>query len=226
MTTLNLMESLPDIAGRIGRAGSIFLGLDFDGTLAPICPRPDDVVLSDHVRETLSLLAQVSQVTVMIVSGRGLADVSRRVGLPELIYAGNHGLEIRGPRLAFVEPTAAALADRLRGLTSRLEKLLREVPGALVEPKGLTTSVHDRNVAPEFQNRVEQTVREVVAMPRIASFSLAGTRSGRFGLASPGTRARPSIGSSGTSGVRRIDSLSTSETTERTRTPSPAYLRG
>jgi trehalose 6-phosphate phosphatase len=163
MTTPNLMESLPDIASQIDQAGSLFLGLDFDGTLAPICPRPSDVVLSPSVRANVSRLAGLSRVTVMIVSGRGLADVSDRLGLPELIYAGNHGMEIKGPGLAFVEPTAANLADRLRGITSILEERLRDVPGALVEPKGLTTSVHDRNVASEFQDDVERIVRDIVA---------------------------------------------------------------
>jgi trehalose-phosphatase len=99
----------------------------------------------------------------MIVSGRSLVDVSRRVGLPELIYAGNHGLEIQGPGLVFLEPTAAARAERLGKLTAPLEALLQDVPGALVEPKGLTTSVHDRNVPSEFQDRVAQVVRDIVA---------------------------------------------------------------
>jgi trehalose-phosphatase len=163
MTTRNLLEWLPSIARRVNQARSIFLGLDFDGTLVPICPRPDDVVLSDRVRETLRVLSGLAGVTVMIVSGRSLADVTERVGLPELTYAGNHGLEIRGPGLDFVEPTAAALTAPLREHSARLEELLRDVPGVLVEPKGLTTSVHDRNVPSEFRARVEQTVRDVVA---------------------------------------------------------------
>ena len=86
-----------------------------------------------------------------------------RVGLPELIYAGNHGLEIQGPGLDFVEPTAAALIDRLHELTTRLEESLERFPGSLVESKRLTASVHYRNVAPELWDELRQMVQDVVA---------------------------------------------------------------
>jgi trehalose 6-phosphate phosphatase len=162
MTDLDLMDSLPRIAGRIDQSQAILLGLDFDGTLTPLRQHPGDAVLTERVRALLGRLARVPRVTLMIVSGRSLVDVAGRVGLPELIYAGNHGLEIEGPGVSFVEPTAAALADRLRELTGRLEPLLAEIPGALVEPKGLTTSVHYRNVPPEHTDRLARIVRETV----------------------------------------------------------------
>jgi trehalose 6-phosphate phosphatase len=163
MTTRNLMESLPEIACRIDRAGTILIGLDFDGTLTPIRAHPDEVALPEPVRAVLTRLACLPRVTLMIVSGRSLMDVASRVGLPELFYAGNHGLEIRGPGLVFVEPTAAALIDRLQELTKQLEELLTDVPDALVEPKGLTTSVHYRNVPPELWDELAHVVRHVVA---------------------------------------------------------------
>lgn len=162
MTTPSLMDNLPEISRRIDRAGHILLGLDFDGTLAPICSHPEDAFLAEPVREVLARLARLPRVTVMIVSGRGLADVASRVGLPQLLYAGNHGMEIQGHRFDFLEPTAAALIDRLQEITSRLEAQLSEVPGALVEPKRLTASVHYRNVAPELWDVIEGLVREAL----------------------------------------------------------------
>ncbi|MFO0887645.1 MAG: trehalose-phosphatase [Isosphaeraceae bacterium] len=159
MTPPKLLDALPEIAGRIDRSPRIFLGLDFDGTLAPIRPTPDEVALDRAVRGWLDGLSRMSGVTVAIVSGRSIADVSARVALPGLIYAGNHGLEIAGPEVHFIEPTAAALSGELGSLASRLSGELAEVPGALVEPKGLTASVHDRNVPPADRPRVEWAVR-------------------------------------------------------------------
>jgi trehalose-phosphatase len=158
-----LMDHLPAIAARIDRASGIVLGLDFDGTLTPIRPRPEDAALSEPVRDLVRRLALVPRVTVVIVSGRNLADVSERVGLPGLVYAGNHGMEIQGPGLSFVEPTADALIRPLEEHTRSLEDRLAVVPGALVEPKGLTTSVHDRNVPDEHRDELAAIVREVVA---------------------------------------------------------------
>jgi trehalose-phosphatase len=162
MTTPSLTEKLAEIGRRIDGASHIFLGLDFDGTLTPIFPRPDDVVLAEAVRELLVRLARLPKLTVMIVSGRALSDVTRKVGLPELIYAGNHGLEIKGPGLEFMEPTAAAQRNRMSEFTRRLRERLKDVPGAMLEWKGLTVSVHYRNVAPAMWDVVRQAVREVV----------------------------------------------------------------
>ncbi len=163
MTPLSLMESLPEIARRIDRGEPILLGLDFDGTLTPICLHPDDARLAASVRDLLVRLAAIPRVTVMIVSGRSLADVASRVGLPDLIYAGNHGLEIQGRALAFLEPTATALVDSMAKLATQLKTQLANIPDALVEPKGLTASVHYRNVSPNLRDEVDRIVSQVMA---------------------------------------------------------------
>lgn len=176
MTAPNLIESLPEIAALVERAGSILVGLDFDGTLEPIRPRPEDVVLGEAVRATLARLAQLPHVHVMIASGRSLADIRSRVGLPQLIYAGNHGLEIEGCGLEFREPAAVALAGRVEGISQDLEVLLANIPGVLVEKKGLTTSVHYRNVPSDQWEEIAQTTGDVVAANSLHFYLAAGHR--------------------------------------------------
>lgn len=157
---VELLDHLPELAARLDAGGPILLGLDFDGTLAPLCGHPDSVVLADAVRETVARLAAIDRVTVMIVSGRGLSDVAGKVALADLIYAGNHGMEIEGPGLSFVEPTAAALVRPLEGITEGLRARLASLPGTLVEPKGLTTCIHYRNVPAEHHDDVARILRE------------------------------------------------------------------
>ena len=65
--------------------------LDFDGTLSPIAPTPDLAILPESVGRQLRLCAGLFP--VVIISGRSLADVQKKVGLKNLSYAGNHGLE-------------------------------------------------------------------------------------------------------------------------------------
>ena len=60
----------------------ICLMLDYDGTLTPIVARPIDAWLAAGVREDLRALTDSGRVTVAVVSGRSLADVRGRVGLP------------------------------------------------------------------------------------------------------------------------------------------------
>ncbi len=162
MTTTCLSDARPEIAARIDESGWIIVGLDFDGTLTPLRPRPEDVTLAEPARALLARLAGFERVTVMIVSGRSLEDLTCKAGLPGLIYAGNHGLEITGPGLRFVEPAAAAMVQALEGVTADLRTRLANLPGALVEPKGLTTSIHYRSVAPEQWDDLARIVHEAV----------------------------------------------------------------
>jgi trehalose 6-phosphate phosphatase len=162
MPPLPLSEALPEIADRIDRSERILLGLDFDGTLTPLQSLPHAVHLAEDVRDILAQLASNPRVTPMIVSGRAVSDVASRVGLPNLIYAGNHGMEIQGPGISFVEPTAAALAENLAELSETMLQRLNQ-PGAIVEPKGLTMSVHFRNVLPNQRSDLARTVQDVVS---------------------------------------------------------------
>jgi trehalose 6-phosphate phosphatase len=139
------------------------LFLDFDGTLAPLVPDPASATMDEAVRQALSAISHQERAVVAIISGRRLDHLRERVGLPDLIYAGNHGLEIEGRGLSFIEPAAAAARGELRAVTSRLEPALRTIPGAFVEYKVLTTSVHYRNVAVEDLGRVEQSVLNAIA---------------------------------------------------------------
>jgi trehalose-phosphatase len=158
-----LLEVLPEIAARMNSAGSILLGLDFDGTLTPLCDRYDEVALAEPVRTLLSRLSLAGPVTVMILSGRSLPDVAGLVGLSGLIYAGNHGLEIEGPGVSFVEPTAARTVQPLAQVTADLRAQLEAWPGVLVEPKRLTASVHFRAVPVERWKELANLIRERVA---------------------------------------------------------------
>jgi trehalose 6-phosphate phosphatase len=130
-------------------AGRMLLGLDFDGTLAPIVPRPHDAMLPPATGALLARLAGRSDTHVALISGRGLEDLAARVGMAGLFYAGNHGLEIEGPGVHRVHDTAAAARSRLGDVARRLAAALETVDGAIVEDKGLTLSVHYRMVHDE-----------------------------------------------------------------------------
>ena len=74
------------------------LFLDFDGTLTRIRRHPAKVKLSAKTRGAVKNLASLKNVSVAIVSGRSLEDITKRAGIKNITYAGNHGLEIKGPK--------------------------------------------------------------------------------------------------------------------------------
>lgn len=148
------MELAEEVRAARAAAGHLLVGLDFDGTLAPIVPLPQDAALPPATRPVLERLVARPDTRVALVSGRGLADLMGRVAMPGLFYAGNHGLEIDGPGVHRVHAEAAAARQRLARLAARLHEAVGGVEGALVEDKGLTLSVHYRRVAGESDARL------------------------------------------------------------------------
>lgn len=156
-TNVDARERVDKWADAWRDAGGIVLLLDFDGTLAPIVARPELAGISPEAEGAIrGLLARGA--TVAVVSGRGLADARSLVGIPEIAYAGNHGMEIEMPGLRRVHPEAEETRPALDAVRRDLEESLRGVPGVIVEDKGLTLSIHYREVARDSVERVRRSV--------------------------------------------------------------------
>jgi trehalose 6-phosphate phosphatase len=156
-----LHDHLESVVRRVRSAHRVLLALDFDGTLAPIAARPDDVVLP---RSTVSLLERLQaepKVTLAVVSGRSIADLRRRLDI-DCFYAGNHGLEIEGPGVSFLHPDALARRPALDCACDALETALREATGVFLERKGLSATVHFRLAPPGSLQQLRLTVERAL----------------------------------------------------------------
>ncbi len=107
--------------------------LDVDGVLAPIVPVPYDATVPEETRAELRRL-HGRYALVACNSGRSGADARRDVGLDELVYVGEHGLEL--------EPEAA-------GWSARLQDFTATVDWADIERKPLTITFHYRRADDE-----------------------------------------------------------------------------
>jgi trehalose 6-phosphate phosphatase len=113
--------------------------LDVDGVLAPIVSRPEDARVPEATRTELRRL-NARYALVACISGRAGDDARSVVGVPELTYVGNHGLEL--------EPGATEWAAKLRRLLARIE-------WPEVEDKTLMAALHYRVVQDEAAARRE-----------------------------------------------------------------------
>jgi len=144
------------------RTGRLVLLLDFDGTLAPIVDRPELAAMPDFTRRALERLMAMPGVEVAVVSGRGEADVRERAAIPGIAYAGNHGMEIHGPGIDRIHPEAAAARPVLERAARELRDAIAGIPGAFVEDKELTLSVHFRLAPRERLGELHEIIRRVV----------------------------------------------------------------
>jgi len=134
-----------EIDAVLGDANRVLIATDFDGTLCPIAEHRDEVRLSGETLDVLDSLAKSTKVEVAVISGRSLSDLQHLVPL-KLIMAGNHGLEISSPENVFRHPTAVSLRPAIERACEVLRRAVAHWPGAWVEDKGLTATLHVRNV--------------------------------------------------------------------------------
>jgi trehalose 6-phosphate phosphatase len=154
------MSALPDGLQALdviaGRRPAVFF--DFDGTLSEIVEKPDAARLVAGAAEALTSLA--AQCPVAVLSGRDLADVRQRIGLPGIWYAGSHGFELTGPDGAHHENAeAAASIPVLERASAELADQLGHIPGVVVEHKRFGVAVHYRNAARDRIGEVAAAVR-------------------------------------------------------------------
>ena len=133
---------------------------DFDGTLSEIVEDPDSARLVDGAADALTSLSAACPVAIL--SGRDLADVRDRIGLPGIWYAGSHGFELTGPDGAHHQnPEAAASIPVLAVAAAALGDQLGHIPGVVVEHKRFGVAVHYRNAARDRVSEVAAAVRAV-----------------------------------------------------------------
>ena len=157
----NAMEAWPEILAAHGHRKPLVF-LDFDGTLAPIVDHPEQAVLPEPVRAALGALSRVTPVA--IISGRGLDDVRRRIGIDGLWFAGSHGFDVAGPNgERFVPDAAEGSLDALAGSEADLVHRLAGIDGTTLERKRFSLAVHYRNVEETQVQEVVNAAEEVAA---------------------------------------------------------------
>ncbi len=130
--------------------------LDVDGVLAPIVEVPSEATVPEKTRAELRRL-HGRYALVACISGRAGADARRVVGLDELDYVGEHGLEL--------VPEAAEWRERLQAL-------LEGTDWDDVERKPLTVTLHYRRAADEAAalRRLEEIAAHARAEGFVARF--------------------------------------------------------
>jgi trehalose-phosphatase len=154
-------------------ASGIFLFLDFDGTLAEIAPRPNDVYLNSRRKECLRELVAVPEFSVAVISGRPVDDLTRLIGVDGLFYVGNHGSEWLAPNGAKNACVIAKpVADALTSLRDQFGCAGSGARGVFLEDKGTALALHYRmasedvavNARSEFVRAVHRHQRRGVAL--------------------------------------------------------------
>lgn len=141
----------------------LLCAFDFDGTLAPLVPMPEQATLPGNIRERLVRLSVLAPVA--IITGRSVEDIRPRLGFDPDFVVGNHGLEgvpgwddqserYRQRSLAWMKQLGGLLSERFPD------------PGIMIENKQFSISLHYRMARdPVVAERTLNTLLEELTPP-------------------------------------------------------------
>ena len=153
----HLLEVWPAVRQHLRTATDVALFLDFDGTLAPIRRRPEEVKLDLETRQVLQRLLEKPRLKLWIISGRGRADLRRRVGLRTSNYLGIYGWQ--GSTQVRLSRPAGRL---LRGARGLFKEALAGLEGIWLEDKKVSFAIHYRGATERSVQWARQFIQGVM----------------------------------------------------------------
>jgi trehalose 6-phosphate phosphatase len=135
---------------------------DVDGTLAPIAERPEQAAVPEAARAALAELSKRFGL-VGCISGRRAEEARRLVGVDEIAYAGNHGLELllpgeESPRL---DPSLDGREGGAADFIAQLDPEELASTGLRLEDKGPIQALHWRGA--DDERAAEARAHEIAA---------------------------------------------------------------
>ncbi len=144
--TADLQE---DMVHRFTRAKRRLILLDYDGTLTPFAPIPEEASPDRELIELLQTLAAPQESEVVVVSGRDRVTLDRWFGNLSVGLVAEHGVWLRpvGEDWHTVEPLDDSWKHELRHV---LEFYVDRTPGSFLEEKDYSLVWHYRKTDHEF----------------------------------------------------------------------------
>ncbi|HEY7942949.1 MAG TPA: trehalose-phosphatase [Casimicrobiaceae bacterium] len=136
------------------------LFVDFDGTLVEIAATPDRIEIAADLSALLQRVASRLDGAFAVISGRPLADLTRRLVGYSGAVAGNHGLERRSAAGIVHRPRADPTLELVWPAIRQFAAL---TPGVTIEDKGLAIAIHYRG-RPELAETCRRVAERAVLL--------------------------------------------------------------
>jgi trehalose 6-phosphate phosphatase len=147
--------------------GGMLCAFDFDGTLAPIVIKPEDVKMPHDIRQQLVTLSRFASVAV--ITGRSVQTMKQHLGFSPSFIIGNHGIEgVPGWREHAADYPKYCHAWE-HGVLARLHEQHAFDPGILIENKDYSIAIHYRSVhdPKEMEQKLKNILAQLTPLPRV-----------------------------------------------------------
>lgn len=133
--------------------------LDYDGTLVPICNRPEDAKISSQNREILKDLSLLPNVRLCIISGRDSVFLLSQLDSINIDIGIEHGAELRLYEQDKLIPLTGIINSEIR---KDIEKYFSEkcikIPGTNLEVKKYSVAWHYRNASTILKQEFDEII--------------------------------------------------------------------
>ncbi|MGB3762111.1 MAG: trehalose-phosphatase [Ornithinimicrobium sp.] len=153
-------DALRAVLAPLGGVGHLLVGVDFDGTLAPLADEPMDAEPVSGAMPALHALAELEGVTVALVSGRALSSLQQLSAAEDsIVLIGSHGAESSRAEDVALDVGAQ---ERFDDLDRDVQALLQDHPKARIERKPTALVLHTRGMPADAAQAVTGDVVDLV----------------------------------------------------------------
>lgn len=162
-----MQENISRLSSLAVSAKTLRLFLDYDGTLAPFAPSPDDIFPDPEIIALLKQLVSSPGVLPAIISGRRLAHIQKLLPVKRLLKSGTYGLEMELPdgQIYNMLPYQQ-VRPVIENLIPEWGKIIAGQTGFYLEDKGWSLALHARFAPPDITKNVLDEARNVVYRQR------------------------------------------------------------
>lgn len=179
------VDGIPGFWGDLRSARASLLALDYDGTLAPFSTVRMEARPLEGVSELIGRIRDRTHGSVVVISGRPMAELEQLLDVHGIMKIGSHGYEFRYPdgTLEVREPTPI----QQEGISRARDAVVRKALDPVVETKVAGLALHTRGIPREQARSLERQVMDTW-MPLARTYDLAVRRfNGGIELRCPGT---------------------------------------
>lgn len=166
---------LSRILDHLRNGGRLWLFLDYDGTLVPYAPTPDQAVPDNDLLDLLARLGANARIRTVILSGRSLLSLQNMLHVPGLLLAGLYGVEIEMPGEGITRRVDPIGVRRIvEDVKAAWGKLVDGHTGYLVEDKGMSVALHSRLADPTDAGELIPQAQALLAEKAGSDFRIMG----------------------------------------------------
>lgn len=150
------ITQVPDFWQQVRQANTLFLGLDYDGTLAPFEIDSMQAKPLPGIADLLRDLATGGRTQVAIISGRPVDEVMTLLNNPPVTVVGSHGYELWPIDGACVVRQPSP--EQQQGLFAIRTQLEKSDYGSKLEVKVASLALHTRGLDPVTAVAIEEEI--------------------------------------------------------------------